>query len=314
MKVLVVDKIHNSLHEMLDSAGFEVDDVGTLAAKDVLPLLRQYEGWVLRSKINIDRALISGNPQLKFVARAGAGIEHIDVNALKKAGVVIFSSPEGNRQAVAEHAMGMLLGLMHKIKTAANEVRSGVWNRTHNSGEELSEKTVGIIGYGNTGEAFARLLTGFGVRILVYDKYEEVLNTGHVSQSSMQEIHAHADVVSLHLPLADDTRFLVNKAWIEKFSKPFYLINTSRGKIVDTAAVFSGIGNGQILGACLDVVEFERDDLSMPAFTDLPPFFLEMIKDERVIFTPHIAGLSSQSYEKLSKVLAEKIITHFRHA
>ena len=253
-------------------------------------------------------ALEQNVKNLKFIARSGAGMENIDLNYCNQKNIVCFNSPEGNRDAVAEHALGMLLSLFNKIHIADNEIRNGKWNREKNRGIELSGKTIGIIGYGNTGSAFAERLKGFNVNILVFDKYKKKYGNSFVKERSMKKIFAEADVLSLHIPLTEETKYLVNDAFIKKFKKKLFLINTSRGPIVKTDDLVKNLKRGKILGACLDVIEYEEG--SFEKMEDGSAFeFLK--KSENVILTPHIAGWTVESYRKLSQILADKIKRHF---
>ncbi len=304
MKVLIIDKIHRVLQHTLEKQGFECIDMANSPINDVNAALPETDILVLRSRMSIRTQIIDESPNLKIIARAGAGLEHIDVSYAESKGIKVLSSPEGNRQAVAEHALGMLLSLFNKIPKSDFEIRKGNWQRNENQGIELSGKTLGIIGFGNTGSALGKLLSGFGVNILAYDKYKK----GHQYAASMEQIWAEADVVSLHLPVTEETRFLVSKSWLNKFEKPVYIVNTSRGSIVNTKHLLKGLDDRSVLGACLDVLEFETNNLQMPEFEKLPEAARRLLRHQNVILTPHIAGLTEQSYERLSSVLAQKII------
>ena len=313
MKVLIVDTIHDSLRTMLTEAGFEcmVMDPKQRSQTSVLDSMRRVEGIVLRSGISIDRGFIDQCEDLRFIGRVGAGLEHIDVEYAQSKGIEVLSSPEGNRQAVAEHALGALLSLMNHIHTADREVRSGMWIRKQNEGVELSGKTVAIIGYGNTGTAFAKVIHGFGVRCIAYDKYKTGFGGDMVEEVGMDEVFRSADVVSLHLPYNEVTHYLVDRGWLSSFQKPIYLINTSRGGILRTADLLESLDVGKVLGACLDVLEYETENLKMPALETLPEEATRLLAHNKVLLTPHIAGLTVESYEKLSRYLAEKIIERF---
>lgn len=315
MKILIIDDVHSVLGEALNSAGFDciyyerdADDAGIADA------LRSCEGLVLRSRIKVDRRFLDGQPQLKFIARVGAGLEHIDVEYARAKGVEVLSSPEGNREAVAEQALGNLLALMNRTLVSDAQVRSGVWNRKANSGDELAGKTVAIIGFGNTGGAFARLLRGFDLEVIAFDKFKESLGDDHVEAVTMHEVFNRADVVSLHIPYDEDTHMIVNEEWLSSFKKPFYLINTSRGQIVDTTSLLQGLDSGKVKGAVLDVLEYENEQLEFPALEELPAEARALFNRENVVLTPHTAGLSGHSYYKLAKVLADKIIERFKSA
>ena len=226
----------------------------------------------------------------------------------------MFSSPEGNRQAVAEHALGSLLTLFNRIHTSNAEVREGKWIRKANEGVELRGKTIGIIGFGNTGEAFSRVASGFQTPILAFDKYKRGFADSSVKEVSLERLFDEADVVSLHIPYNEETHYMVNDSWLSSFKKPIYLINTSRGSIVETSALLDAINSGKVLGACLDVLEYETENLKMPILDQLPSSARELMVNDNVLLTPHIAGLTKESYEKLSSILADKIIEAFDRA
>ncbi|NQV53329.1 MAG: hypothetical protein HQ500_09105 [Flavobacteriales bacterium] len=316
MKVLVIDTIHEALVSMLRAGGMSCDVLNTedRGRDQVLRRLSAYEGLVLRSGVAIDRAMIDANPQLKFIGRVGAGLEHIDVEYAEKKGIHVLSSPEGNRQAVAEHTIGSLLTLLNHIHTADREVRRGQWLRKENEGEELAGKTVAIIGFGNTGSAFAGVLKGFQVDVIAYDKYKEEWGDDGVEAVSMEAVFERAEVVSLHLPYNEETHHLVNAEWIGRFKHPIHLVNTSRGSIVHTHDLLEALNQEAVKGACLDVLEYETETLKMPPIKSLPEEARVLMAHPKVLLTPHIAGLSVQSYEKLSRVLAQKIIDFFMRA
>lgn len=314
MKVVIVDTIHEALEKMLTEAGYECLNLNKASDEAVTKALLTADGLVLRSRLVVNAELLDKASNLKFIGRVGAGLEHIDVAYAKSKGIAVLSSPEGNRQAVAEHALGMLLTLFNNLTKANREVRQGKWLRKANEGEELEGKTVAIIGYGNTGSAFAKVLSGFDVRVIAYDKYKTDYSSDLVAECTMDQVFHDADVVSLHLPMNKETEFLVNHQWIRQFKKPFYLINTSRGKIVNTIDMMDALDSGRMRGACLDVLEYEKKNLKMPAISELPDSALRLSQNSKTIISPHIAGLTVQSYEKLSRILAEKIIDHFGRA
>ncbi|MEX2595443.1 MAG: NAD(P)-dependent oxidoreductase [Salibacteraceae bacterium] len=314
MKILIIDRLHEVLINMLLSAGFQCDYRPEWSVNQVEEALITYEGLILRSRLSIGSDLMDANKQLKFIGRVGAGLEHIDVNYAKRCGIDIISSPEGNRQAVAEHALGSLLTLFNRIHIANQQVREGKWLRKENEGTELQGKTIAIIGYGNTGSAFAQVLSGFQTKVIAFDKYKSGFSSPIVDEVAMKVVYDEADVVSLHLPMSSETTNLVNKHWIDQFRKPFYLINTSRGKVVKTADLLNAIDTGKVLGACLDVLEFETDTLQMPHQKQLPASAQKLYGSEQVVLTPHTAGLTAESYRKLSVVLAQKIIEKFSRA
>lgn len=306
MQFLILDTFHECLKETLERAGHEVIDVTTCSDEEVHANMKTAEGVLIRSRFPIRAVLIDACKNLKIIGRVGAGLEHIDVDYAKSKGIHVLSSPEGNRQAVAEHAIAMLLALFNKLNISDAEVRQGIWERKKNEGVELQGKTVGIIGYGNTGSAFARVLSGFGVNVLAFDKYK----LGFPSQATMEAIWRESDVISIHLPLTDETKHLVSEQWLAQFKKPIYIINTSRGSIVNTSDLLHAMDSGRVLGACLDVLEYESERLKIPDFETLPEVVKLLFQSDKVVLSPHTAGLTIQSYEKLSRVLGEKILNH----
>jgi D-3-phosphoglycerate dehydrogenase len=307
-KILFIDSNHPLLHEMLLEKGFACDLFYDRPADELKKLIPHYDGIVIRSKFKITKEIVDSAPNLKCIARAGAGMENIDVEYARSKGIACVNSPEGNRDAVAEQALGMLLSLMNNICRANKEVREGVWRREQNRGVELGGKTVGLIGYGNTGAAFAKLLSGFDVDVLVYDKYKKGFGGARVKESSPEEIFAKADVLSLHIPLNSETNYLVNDAYLVKFKKNIYFINTSRGKCVNTADLVKNIESGKVLGACLDVLEYEAVSFEEVDFSKMPEPMQYLLRSDKVILTPHIAGWTHESNVKIAKFLAEKII------
>ena len=314
MKIIVIDTIHASFYFRLKDNGHVCVDASRLNNNEVFELLAGADGLVLRSRMTLDKAFINRFSHLKFIGRVGAGLEHIDKEFALEKGIAVLSSPEGNRQAVAEHALGLLLTLFNRIKTADAEIRKGLWIRKANEGVELQGKTIAIIGFGNTGEAFARVLSGFQTPIMAFDKYKSGFDSAVVQESAIEDVFESADVVSIHLPYNEETHCLVDDHWLASFKKPVYLINTSRGNIVDTPTLLKAIDSGKVLGACLDVLEFETENLKMPRLEELPETANALMKNEKVVLTPHIAGLTVESYEKLSSILADKIIEAFGHA
>lgn len=269
------------------------------------------EGIVVRSKYPMNAHLLDEAPQLRFIARSGAGMENIDEAYCKKRGIQLFNAPEGNRNAVGEHALGMLLSLLNRIHFADREVRDGKWEREGNRGYELDGKTVGIIGYGNNGSAFARKLRGFDVTVMAYDKYKTGFGDSFVSEVSLEEIFSKADIVSFHIPQNEETQFMGDHHFFEQFQRPIYIINLARGKIIRTHDLVKAIKSGQILGACLDVLEYEKT--SFESFFDqkLDADFQFLLQSDKVVLTPHVGGWTHESYFKLSDVLADKILSAF---
>ncbi len=303
-KVLITDPVHPLLLQELEGMGYVVDYQPAIDQEGVLKVIAEYTGLIINSKISADVQLIDLGVRLKFIGRLGAGLEVIDQAYASVKGIKCFNTPEGNCDAVAEHAIGMLLGLMNHINRADAQVRKGQWNREPNRGVELGGKTIGIIGYGNTGTAFAKRLAGFDVRILAYDKYKSGFGTGTIEETRLDTIYEYADIVSLHVQLTNETKYLVNKKFIKQFNRPFYLINTSRGKVVNTEDLLWGIEQGLILGAALDVLENEK--LDSFSKTELIQFE-RLCSLDNVLLTPHIAGWTKESKEKIAKAMAYKI-------
>lgn len=308
MKVLFVDTVHPSLWKGLSEIGYECVEGYALSKEEIQQIITDFHGIIIRSRFKIDSTFLDTCDNLKFIARSGSGLENIDVTYAEQKGINCFNAAEGNAQAVAEHALGMLLSLFNKLNKADAEVRNGVWKREENRGCELSGKTIGIIGYGNNGSAFAKILQGFGCTVLAYDKYLNSFNTNWAEKVEMQEIFQQTDVLSLHVPLTEETNTLFDDDYLNKFKKPIYLINTARGKCVDTKTVLRGLENGRLVGACLDVLEFEKTSFEQ---LDMPETLKELTKSEKTILSPHIAGWTVESYEKLSTVLLSKILLHY---
>lgn len=308
-KVLFADTVHPIFMQELDRSGFKCIDGSALSVEEILANISDYEGMVIRSRFKVDKSFLDkavGN--LKFIARAGSGMENIDVDYAEKKGIKCLSAPEGNRDAVAEHAMAMLLSLLTNLYRADREVRQGIWKREENRGTELMFKTVGVIGYGNTGREMAVRLSGFRMMTLAYDKYKKGFSNDYATECDMDGIFQEADIVSLHLPLTKETEYLVDKKFLDKFHKPIYLINTSRGKIVKTDDLVEAIEKGKVLGACLDVLEYEKLSFENLEDEKLPASFKYLAKSEKVILSPHIAGWTHESNERISHVLIEKIL------
>ncbi len=315
MKILFLDTAHPFLKKELEENNFSCDEDITSSKEEIEKKISQYDGIILRSRINIDKQFIDSfslpSGKGRFIARIGAGMEHIDVTYAESKGIKCISSPEGNRNAVAEHALGMLLNLLDHISKANAEVKSGKWIREANRGTELEGKTIGIYGYGNTGSAFAKILQGFGVKILAFDKYKKNFGNAQVKESATDEIFSNTDVLSLHLPLTEETKHLVNTSFISKFKKNIYLINTSRGPIVKTDDLVKNLESGKILGAGLDVLEYEETSFELIRSStkiDQPEALQYLFNSNKVILTPHIAGWSFESGEKMARILARKII------
>jgi len=273
-----------------------------ISREETLAIIADYDGIAVRTKFRIDQELMNAATQLRFVARAGAGLDNIDVKDAAARNIKLINAPEGNRDAVGEHATGMLLSLMNNFQRADAEIRSGIWDREGNRGYELKGKTVGIIGYGFMGQSFAKKLAGFEVKVIAYDKYKTGFSDAYAQEASMEEIVRNSDVLSLHVPLTAETRQMVNDEYLFHFKKPIFLLNTARGEILNTKAVLDAIKEEKILGAGLDVLETEK----FPALGE-QEWYKELIACKQVLLTPHVGGWTFDSYRKISEVLAEKL-------
>lgn len=301
-KILIVDDLHPIFAEQARTLGFEVDDRPDISRSETLDVIKNYVGIAVRTKFRIDRELFDAAPKLRFVARAGAGLDNIDEAAAKARSIALINAPEGNSDAVGEHAIGLLLALMNNFRKADQQVRNGIWDREGNRGYELKGKTVGLIGYGFMGQKMARKLAGFEVDVIAYDKYKTGFSDAYAREASMEEIVKHSDILSLHIPLSAETRQMVNDEYFFHFKKPIFFINTARGEIVDTPSVLHNIRSGKIIAAGLDVLQTEK----FPAL-GAQPWYNELRESGQVILTPHVAGWTFDSYRKISAVLVEKL-------
>ncbi|MBB6271462.1 D-3-phosphoglycerate dehydrogenase [Pedobacter cryoconitis] len=301
-KILIVDDLHPVFKSRAEQLGYEVDDLPKITRAETLAVISGYDGIAVRTKFKIDRELMEAAPGLKFVARAGAGLDNIDEAYAKEKNIQLLNAPEGNRDAVGEHAMGMLLSLINNHRKADIEIRNGIWDREGNRGWELKGKTVGIIGYGFMGSSMAKKLSGFEVKVLAYDKYKTGFSDAYAQECSMEEIVKHSDVLSLHIPLTAETRQMVDEEYLYHFKKNIFFINTARGEIVNTTAVLAAIRSGKILGAGLDVLEAEK----FPVLAE-QPWYEELKESPKVVLTPHVGGWTFDSYRKISEVLADKL-------
>lgn len=303
-KILITDDLHPLLKAGLEADGWEVDDMPNIAPEQVLISIQNYTGLVINSKVYAGAELLGKAGKLKFVCRAGSGLEVIDLPFAEQHNIAAFNSPEGNRNAVGEQALGMLLALMNNIAIANAETKNGAWLREKNRGEELSGKTVGLIAYGNTGEAFAKLLRGFDVQILAYDKYKKGFGNEYVRESSLEEIFDQADVLSLHLPLTAETKYMIDYNFLSSFKKPYWFINTSRGKVLHTADMLRAMDEGKIKGTALDVLENEQ----LSSYTEVEKeLYAQIAANPKIILTPHIAGWTHESKRKIAETLLQKI-------
>ncbi|SIT95862.1 D-3-phosphoglycerate dehydrogenase [Epilithonimonas bovis DSM 19482] len=308
MKILQLDKNHPLISQQLTAKGFVVEEDHTSSYDEVLEKISYYDALIIRSRIPLDKNFLTRASHLKFIARVGAGMENIDAETAANLGIKLINSPEGNRDSVAEHVVGMLLILMNRLFIAANEVKNGIWKREENRGDELLGKTFGIIGYGNMGKAVAKRLSGFGVEVIFYDILPD-LSDEYATQVSLKELQERADILSLHIPLTPETHYLIDEVFISKMEKDFYFINTARGKNLKTKALVEAIRSGKVLGACLDVLEYEKSSFENLESENQDLKFL--LDSDKAIVTPHIAGWTHQSKEKLAQVIVDKILASY---
>lgn len=312
LKVLIAEPTHKNLQEKLEQKGFICHYKPELNFEELKKIIPQYEGLVIRSKFKIDKDFIDIANKLKFIARAGAGMENIDTEHAINKNIMCINSPEGNRDSVGEHALGMLLTLFHKINIANNEVKNGIWDRQSNIGTEIQGKTIGILGYGNMGSSFAKRLKGFDATVIAYDKYKTNFSDEYVQEVSEKEYFNKTEILSIHVPLTEETLFLLDDNYIKKFNTLKYIINTARGKIIKTDDLVKNLKSKKIKGACLDVLEYEKH-----SFKDIfdganSPTLKYLINSNNVILTPHVAGSSDASYRKIADVMAKKITDNFQ--
>ena len=315
MKILLLDSNHPLITEQLLAKGFLLEEDFTSSYDEVLQKINQYDGIIIRSRIPLDKNFLENAQNLKFIARVGAGMENIDLETAKNLGISLINSPEGNRDAVAEHVVAMLLILMNRLFIASEEVKNGIWKREENRGDELLGKTFGIIGYGNMGKATAKRLSGFGVEVIFYDILPN-LEDEFAKQVSLEELQERADILSLHIPLDASTEYLVDENFISKMKKNFYLVNTARGKNVKTSALVDALKSGKVKAAALDVLEYEKSsfenlDTSTSLGTRNKEDLQFLLESNQVIVTPHIAGWTHQSKEKLAQFIVDKIVQQF---
>lgn len=311
LKIIVIDSTHFLLPERLREAGLFVDYKPDIKKREVEQIIQNYDGIILRSKIQLNREFLEKASKLKFIGRVGSGLENIDTRFAESKNIICFNAPEGNRDAVGEHTLGILLAMFNKISIADFEVKSGKWLREANRGHELKGKTVGIIGYGNMGSAFAERLKGMDVKVLAFDKYKFEYSDEFVEETTLDEIFEKTDVLSLHVPLTEETKYMVNDKFLSSFSKRIFIINTSRGAVIDTKVLVKKMKEGKIQGAALDVLEYESSSFEDLHHEGLPEAYHYLIKHPGVVLTPHIAGWTFESEVKLAEILAEKIIGVF---
>jgi D-3-phosphoglycerate dehydrogenase / 2-oxoglutarate reductase len=310
LKVLFIDSVHPLISEELTAHGFHCDYFPDYLRTDYERIISQYFGIIIRSKIKIDKDLLDRATGLKFIGRVGSGMENIDLPYAVSKGMTCLNSPEGNRDAVGEHTLGMLLSLMNHINRADRQVHEGRWIREGNRGVEIKEKTVGIIGYGNMGSAFAQRLKGFETNVISYDKYKRNYSDGNTTETDLEMIFETTDILSLHVPLTEETHYMVNNEFLSKFRKRIWLINTSRGSVVNTIDLSDQLKAGKVAGAALDVLEYE--DSSFESLSgNRTQEFEYLLNADNVLITPHIAGWTAESNYKLAKVLVDKIKNAF---
>lgn len=308
MKILLLDKNHPLITEQLLAKNYILEEDFTSSYDEVCRKIENYDGIIIRSRISLDKNFLEKAKNLKFIARVGAGMENIDIPVAQKLGIQLINSPEGNRDSVAEHVVGMLLILMNRLFIASQEVKKGIWLREENRGDELLGKTVGLIGYGNMGKATAKRLSGFGCNVIFHDILPG-LSDEYATQVSLDELKEKAEVLSLHIPLTEDSYYLIDGSFISAMKNDFYFVNTARGKNVETKSLVEAIKSGKVKGACLDVLEYEKSSFeNLETENEDLQFLLE---SDKVIVTPHIAGWTIQSKEKLAQVIVDKILSQF---
>ena len=305
MKILLLDKNHPLITEQLSEKGFVLEEDFSSSYEQVLEKIHLYEGIIIRSRIPLDAHFLEKAKNLKFIARVGAGMENIDTAKAQELGIKLINSPEGNKDAVAEHVIGTLLVLMNRLFISSNEVKKGIWLREENRGEEILGKTFGIIGYGNMGKAVAKRLSGFGCKTIFYDTKPN-LSDEFATQVSLQELQENTDILSLHTPLTEDTLYMIDEEFISKMKKNFYFINTARGKNLKTSALVNALKSDKVKGACLDVLEYEKTSFENLEMKNEDLEYL--LNSEKAIITPHIAGWTHESKIKLAQVIVDKIL------
>lgn len=313
MQVLLIDDIHPILIEMLENENISIAYHPEYNREDIIKNISLYDGIIVRSKIKIDKQIIDLASKLKFIARSGAGMDSIDIEYAQQKNILCLNSPEGNRDAVGEHTLGLLLALFDKITKSDKQVRQGLWLREANRGLEIKEKTIGIIGYGNMGKEFAKRLCGFDCKVLAYDKYKTNYSDQYAKQSTLEELKKECDILSLHVPLTEETKYMVDKEFINSFNKPFFLLNTSRGKVVKLSDLIFALENNKVLGTGLDVLEYENFSNEMSFDNKAKEELSKLFAMENTVLTPHVAGWTKESYYKLSYFLAKKIISYVKN-
>lgn len=304
----LVDAVHESCQQLLEKNGLVVHDLSGLTESETREAIGKMDAIVVRSRFPFDRQFMEENRHLQCIGRWGSGLENIDLEAAEDVGIAVVNAPEGNRQAVAEHALLLLLSMMRHMPRIDQEVRRGVWQREQNRGTELYGKTVGIIGYGHTGSAFARVLAGFRVKVLAYDKYRSGFSDDHIEEATLDEIFKYADVISLHLPQSEETKHYVDADFIARLQKPIYLLNTARGQLIDPQALLDGLDSDVIIRAGLDVLPFESSSFEQ---LDNNPQKAAFLQHPHMVFSPHIAGWTQESNVKMAEWLVGRMVGAF---
>ena len=306
-QILLIDTPQPSFTQGLQALGYQITDATTWNLDEILTQIHNYQGIILRSRITLDKNFFHHATNLKFIAREGAGTEHIDLHEASLRNIPVLTANEGNRDAVGEHTIGMLLSLLNNLNRADLQVRQGIWIREPNRGIELQGKTVGIIGYGNMGTSLAVKLKGFDCKVIVYDKYKTIFPDNNATPTDLATLFTETDILSLHIPLTDETKGMINNEFINKFKKNIIIINTSRGKIVNTNDLVKNIQSGKVIGACLDVLEYEAQSFNALEIPEDPTTYAYLMASNKVILTPHIAGWTHESKQKIADVLLRKI-------
>lgn len=303
--IFFLDTVHPKVWESLEAAGFDCRDHSATTVEALKDLISEATGLIIRHRLRLDAELLDHARSLKWIARSGVGLDNIDQEYCAERGIQVINGAGGNADAVGEQVIGMLLMLFNHLKRADSEVRDGKWNREANRGRELGKMTVGIIGYGHTGQSLAQKLSGFGCKVLAYDKYASVTGP-YAEEATLSIIQAEADILSFHVPLTEETHHYFDRKFLAYMAAPFYLVNASRGGVCDASSIADGIQSGKILGACLDVLEKEGKDGSQISYSDEHMQYL--INSEQVLFSPHIAGWTVESYENLADVLIQRVL------
>ena len=303
-KTLIIDLMHESLVPMLEKSGFEADYQPKITRQEIIDSQEQYLGMIVRSKTPIDEGLLINQKEIQFIGRAGAGIDNLDVDYLESRHIEVINAPEGNRDALGEHVLGMLLSLSNNLRQADMQVRAGTWDREGNRGFEIKGKTVSLLGYGYMGSAFSEKLSGFGCEVIAYDKYKTGFSNAFVKEATMEQVFEQSDIFSLHVPLTEETRNLVNSDFLNRFKKDIFFLNSARGEVVVTEDLLTALKSDKVSHAALDVLENEK----LQKLTEQQKsIYSELFEMSNVLLSPHVAGWTFESYENINKVLVEKI-------